>query len=71
MTTVAVVLVGIFLVGKGELTVGGLIACVILSGRALGPLGAAAQLMTRYHQAMTSLRSLNAIMEQPTRAAEK
>jgi len=66
MTTVAVVLVGIFLVAEGELTVGGLIACVILSGRALGPLGAAAQLMTRYHQAMTSLRSLNAIMEKPT-----
>ena len=39
MNTVAVVVVGIFLVSTGDLTVGGLIACVILSGRTLGPLG--------------------------------
>ena len=66
MTTVAVVMFGIYLVGEGELTVGGLIACVILSGRTLGPLGAAAQLMTRYHSAMSALRSLNVMMELPT-----
>lgn len=66
MTTVAVVMFGIFLIRDGDLSVGGLIACVILSGRALGPLGAAAQLMTRYHSAMSALRSLNTIMELPT-----
>ncbi len=65
MNTVAVVVVGIFLVSTGDLTVGGLIACVILSGRTLGPLGQVAQLMTRYHQAKTSLKSLDGIMKSP------
>jgi len=48
------------------LTVGGLVACTILSGRALAPLSAMAGLMTRYQQSRSALLALNRIMSQPT-----
>lgn len=65
VASVAVVLVGVFLIADGAITVGALIACVILSGRALAPLVQAASLLTRFHRSMSALRSLNEIMRAP------
>ncbi|SME92801.1 ATP-binding cassette, subfamily C, LapB [Tistlia consotensis] len=65
MTMVGTVLAGIFLVGEGRLSAGGLIACVILSGRATGPMAQVAQLAMRFHQARSSLRALDRIMRLP------
>jgi ATP-binding cassette subfamily C protein LapB len=65
MAMIGVVLFGIFLVGDGSLSAGGLIACVILSGRATGSMAQVAQLTMRFHQARASLRSLDAIMRLP------
>ncbi len=64
-TSVAVVIYGVFLIKDGEMTVGGLIACVMLSSRAMGPLVQVAQLLTRFHRSMSALRSLNRIMKAP------
>lgn len=64
-TAIMVVLIGVFLVKDGLLTAGGLIASVILSGRAIGPMAQVAQLMMRFHQASSSLKSLNRLMESP------
>jgi len=64
-TSVAVVVFGVFLIKEGEMTVGALIACVMLSARALAPVVQVAQLLTRFHRSMSALRSLNAIMEAP------
>ncbi|MEM7651537.1 MAG: ATP-binding cassette domain-containing protein, partial [Pseudomonadota bacterium] len=52
-----------YLVADGELTIGGLIACVILSGRALAPIGQIANLLTRYHHASGALKTLDDIMD--------
>lgn len=69
---VLVVLMGMYLVAAGDLSMGALIACVILGSRAIAPIGQVAQLVTRYHTAITALRSLNAIMATPVeRPAEK
>lgn len=59
---VIIILNGMYLVQNGDMTVGGLIACVILGGRALAPIGQIANLMTRYHQAGSSLKMLDGIM---------
>lgn len=59
---VLVVFYGVFLIADGKLTVGGLIACSIISGRALAPLSQIAGLLTRYQQARAALRTLNKIM---------
>ncbi len=65
VASVLVVLLGMYLVADGTLSVGGLIACVILSGRALAPIGQVANLLTRYHQATGALKTLDEIMSKP------
>ena len=53
------------MVKDGDLTMGGLIAAVILGGRAIAPIGQIANLTTKYHQAGGALKTLNKIMSQP------
>lgn len=65
ISSIVVVLIGMYLVKEGTLSVGELIACVILGGRAIAPIGQIANLMTRYHQAGGALKTLNQIMSQP------
>ena len=65
MTVVGVVIVGVYKISAGDLTVGALIACVILAGRTLSPISQVAVLMTRYKQSRTSLGSLDDIMKMP------
>lgn len=60
-----VILAGMYMVDAGSLSMGALIACVVLSGRALTPIAQIASLMTRYHQAIGALKTLNGIMSKP------
>ncbi|MEQ1488264.1 MAG: type I secretion system permease/ATPase [Methylotenera sp.] len=62
---VTLVLLGVYLIIEGDLTMGGLIACTMLASRALAPVSQAAGLMTQYHNASTALTSLNNLMENP------
>ncbi len=72
VATVAVVIFGVYLIAEGELSMGGLIASTILTGRALAPLGQLAGTLTRYHQARTAYASTDAIMNAPVeRPADK
>lgn len=63
---IVVVIIGVHLIGKGEMTMGALIACTILTTRALAPLGQVAGLLTRYHQSVAALQSLDNVMKMPT-----
>lgn len=63
---VIVVILGVNRIGAGEMTMGALIACTILTGRALAPLSQIAGLLTRYHQSMAALQSLDNVMKMPT-----
>ncbi len=65
MTTIAIVVYGVYLIVAGELTMGALIACTILTGRALAPLTQIAHLLTRYHQSVAALQALNHVMKLP------
>jgi len=62
MSTVVIVLAGVYIIQEGDLTMGGLIATVMLSQRAIGPMGQFANLITSYQQTKTALNSLNEIM---------
>lgn len=62
--TIFMVVVGVYRIGAGDLTMGGLIASSMLAGRALAPLSQIAGLLTNYHNAVTSLLSLEKIMGQ-------
>ncbi len=65
LTTVVLVLLGVYLVINGELTMGGLIASTMLASRALVPISQTAGLLTQYHTASTSLQSLDGVMNKP------
>lgn len=63
--TLVVVVIGVYLIADDRLTMGGLIACTILAGRALAPLSQVAGLTTRYHQARTALAGIDRLMALP------
>jgi len=66
MVSVAIIIIGVFQISKGELTVGGLIACNILSGRAMAPLSAVAGLLSRFQQSRMALNALDMLMDMPS-----
>lgn len=66
MSTVFIVLAGVYLIKNGDLTMGGLIATVMLSQRAIGPMGQFANLTASYQQTRTALNSLNDLMKKET-----
>lgn len=64
LVTVVIVLAGAYAFAAGDISMGAIIASVMLSGRAVAPLGQIAMTLSRLRQAMMSLRILNKIMEQ-------
>ena len=63
LVNVAVLIAGVYLIHDGLLSQGGLIACTMLTGRAMAPLGQLAGLLIQYQGAKTALDSLNKLME--------
>ena len=62
---VVVIVLGVYQIMAGNLSMGGLIACYMLTSRALGPLTQVSGLLTRYQQARVTLDSVNQMMELP------
>ena len=63
--SVVIIIVGVYLISNGDVTVGALIASVILSGRAMAPLAQVAGLMTRFSQSKQALEHLDELMKKP------
>jgi len=62
---VVIIVLGVYQIIAGNLSMGGLIACYMLSSRALGPLAQVSGLLIRYQQARVTLDSVNQMMELP------
>lgn len=62
IATVVTLIWGTYLVGDGELTLGALIAAVMLNGRVLGPLQTIAGLATRLQQTRLALSAIDQLM---------
>ena len=71
LSQVGIVVYGVFLIAEGTLTMGSLIACVILSGRTLAPLGQVSNLLGRFNQAVTAYGNFGQLMQQPVKEMEK
>lgn len=65
LSTIGVVAAGVYLIANGEISLGGLIAAVILTGRAMAPMAQVANLATHYHQSLSALKTLDQIMNLP------
>ncbi|AFJ48162.1 type I secretion system permease/ATPase [Shimwellia blattae] len=62
---VAMIVAGVYLIINGNLSMGGLIACYMLNGRALAPMGQLSSLMTRYQQARMTIETTDSMMDLP------
>jgi ATP-binding cassette subfamily C protein LapB len=62
---ILIVLLGMYLIQDREMSVGALMACVILSSRALAPIGQVAGLVNKYHHARSAYRTLDNLMRLP------
>ncbi len=65
LSYVGLVAAGAYAITTGALTMGGLIACTIISGRALAPLAQIPNLIVQWKHARIALRALDAIMALP------
>ncbi len=65
LTTVAVVVCGVYMIAAGNLTMGGLVASVMLTSRAMGPLAQVSALLTRLNQSRQALKQLDELMKKP------
>jgi ATP-binding cassette subfamily C protein LapB len=62
VSQVVMVVYGVFLIADGSLTMGQLIACVILSGRVMAPLAQLTGLLGRMNSALSAYRALDEIL---------
>ncbi|BEI26650.1 type I secretion system permease/ATPase [Vibrio fluvialis] len=69
-SNVGMIILGVYLIAEGDLTMGGLIAATMLSGRAIGPLVQLSLLSTRYNQAKSSLTIIEQVMAMPDEQEE-
>lgn len=65
LVNVVTIIIGVYLIGEGRLSMGGLIACTMLASRAVAPLGQMVGLLMQYQNAKTSLTSLDEVMKKP------
>lgn len=65
MTSIAVIVASVYQIQTGAMSMGGMIACVMLGSRIMTPLAMAAGLMTRLQQTLHALRGLNGMMALP------
>ena len=69
--TIAIVIVGVYQITDGNISMGAMIAGVMLTGRALGPFAQVSLLATRYNQAESALKTLDEIMNLPEEKVER
>ncbi|WP_234681408.1 type I secretion system permease/ATPase [Bradyrhizobium sp. Oc8] len=62
LTSLALIVVGVFLILDGKLTVGALVAANMLAGRVLAPIAGIASVITRGTQTASSLKAIDRIM---------
>ncbi len=60
-----IIIVGVYLISSGDLTVGSLIACTLLSSRTLAPMGQVAGLLARWQHVRAAMEGLDEIMKTP------
>jgi ATP-binding cassette subfamily C protein LapB len=65
LTTVGIIVWGVYRTAEGDMTVGALVAVSMLTSRAMAPLGQISGMIVRFYQAWTSLNGLNRLMDLP------
>ena len=70
LNTIAIIVLGVYMIQDTHLTMGGLIAAVMLSSSAIAPMGQVASLAANFEQTKTAYQSLSKIMQMPVERPE-
>jgi ATP-binding cassette, subfamily C, bacterial LapB len=62
LTTLLIIIAGVFLILDGKITVGALVATSMLAGRVLAPIAGIAAVITRATQTLTALKAIDRVM---------
>ncbi len=65
MTTIGLIVASVYRVYQGDMTMGAMIACIMLAARGMTPLAMVAGLLTRLQQSLAALKGLNEVMALP------
>ena len=65
LSYVGIVAVGVYQISQGDLTMGGLIACTIISSRAMTPMAQLPNMIVQWKQAQIAIQALDKVMELP------
>lgn len=65
LNTVMIIIAGVYMIDEKLLTLGGLIATVIISSRAIAPMGQVASLLASYEHTKTAFNAIEDIMNLP------
>ncbi len=63
--TVTLIILGVYRISEGLMTTGGLIACVILFGRAAAPMNALVQILADFQQTTMTLKRFGHLLQMP------
>lgn len=63
---VGTVVVGVYRISSGDMTIGALIACSILGSRAIAPMGQASALLARWQHVKAAVEGLDELMKAPS-----
>ncbi|MGY8694853.1 MAG: type I secretion system permease/ATPase, partial [Verrucomicrobiia bacterium] len=70
MVSVIIIVVSVYRIQAGEMSMGALIGCTILTGRAMAPIGQVAALLSRLQGSLVSLSGLNDLIKLPQEREE-
>jgi len=68
---VAIVVAGVYLIHERMMTMGGLIACTMLAGRAMAPLSQIVGLLLQFENAKVAMKALEGIMNTPNERSDE
>jgi len=71
LVNLTIVIAGVYLIHERSLTMGGLIACTMLAGRAMAPLGQVVGLLMQFENAKMALAGLEQTMTTPGERSEE
>jgi len=63
LANIGIIILGVYLTLKGDITMGGIVAAMMLNGKVLGPLGQIVGMMLKYETTLISLNNIDEIMK--------
>ena len=71
ISTVAIVIVGVYLASEGEITMGAIIACMFINRKVISPVSKMVSMIMKYDRTMLAMNNLDEIMTMPVEKEDK